>query len=74
MDKGEKIMAQLLLFEEPIEDKLLRKMETLEAKYETLRKGQYAKITKLQGEVKEIIEKLEFLQSNICKKGYDSAR
>ena len=66
------IMAQLLLFEESYEEKLLREMRTLEEKYHILRKGQYAKITKLQGDVSLLIEQMEFLQSNIAKKGYCS--
>lgn len=63
-------MAQLFLFEESQEERLQRKMRHLEEKYEVLRKGQYAKITKLQNEVKSLIEQMEFLQSNIAKKGY----
>jgi len=63
-------MAQLFLFEESQEDRLERKMRQLEEKYEILRKGQYAKITNLQKEVKTLIEQMEFLQSNIAKKGY----
>jgi len=65
-------MAQLLLFEENYEDKMSREMRALEEKYHNLRKGQYAKITKLQGEVSLLIEQMEFLQSNIAKKGYCS--
>ncbi len=64
-------MAQLLLFEEPTEEKLLRKLEMLEEKYNNLRKGQYAKITKLQSEVKGLIEQMEFLNSNIASKSYN---
>lgn len=63
-------MAQLFLFEETQEDRLERKMRQLEEKYDVLRKGQYAKITNLQKEVKALIEQMEFLQSNIAKKGY----
>jgi polyhydroxyalkanoate synthesis regulator phasin len=63
-------MAQLFLFEETQEDRLERKMRQLEEKYDVLRKGQYAKITNLQKEVKTLIEQMEFLQSNIAKKGY----
>jgi len=63
-------MAQLLLFEEPTEEKLLRKLEALEEKYNALRKGQYAKITKLQSEVKCLVEQMEFLNSNIARKSY----
>jgi hypothetical protein len=63
-------MAQLLLFEDLTEDKLERKIKQLEEKYDSLRKGQYAKITALQGQVKALIEQMEFLQGNIAKKGY----
>jgi ABC-type phosphate transport system auxiliary subunit len=63
-------MAQLFLFEESEEDRLQRRMSQIEQKYDALRKGQYAKITKLQSEVKMLIEQMEFLQSNIAKKGY----
>jgi len=47
-----------------------KKMRQLEEKYDSLRKGQYAKITALQGQVKALIEQMEFLQGNIAKKGY----
>lgn len=63
-------MAQLLLFEETQEEKLARQIRDLEEKYNNLRKGQYAKISKLQSEVKTLIEQMEFLQSNIARKGY----
>ena len=62
-------MTQLLLFEEPQEIKLERKMLHLEEKYDKLRKGQYAKITKLQSEVKDLIQQLEFIKSKISKEG-----
>ncbi len=62
-------MVQLLLFEEAPEEKLERKMKVLEEKYDNLRKGQYAKITSLQGQVKTLVEQLEFLQANIAKNG-----
>lgn len=63
-------IEQLLLFEEPTEEKLTRKFMEMEQKYERLRKGQYAKITKLQGEVKDLITQMEFLNSQIARKGY----
>lgn len=63
-------MAQLLLFEESQEEKLERKMRQLEEKLDVMRKGQYSRITKLQSDVKSLIEQMEFLQSNIAKKGY----
>lgn len=63
-------MAQLFLFEEPREDRLEREVNLLRDKIDILRKGQYAKITGLQKEVKILIEQMEFLNSNIAKKGY----
>lgn len=63
-------MAQLLLFEESQEEKLERKMRQLEEKMENMRKGQFGKIGALQSQVKNLIEQMEFLQSNIAKKGY----
>lgn len=63
-------MTQLMLFEPTEEEKLFNKIEVLEGKYNTLRKAQFAKISTLQSEVKFLKEQLEFLQSNICRKGY----
>ncbi len=63
-------IEQLLLFEEPTEEKLQRKFLEMEQKFEKVRKGQYAKITKLQGEVKDLIHQMEFLNSQIARKGY----
>lgn len=63
-------IEQLLLFEEPIEEKLQRRMIEMEQKYERLRKGQYAKITKLQADVRDLIAQMEFLNSQIARKGY----
>lgn len=55
---------QLQLFNEPM---FRNDYEFLLEKYERLRKSQHARISVLQKEVKEIKEKLEFLESNICK-------
>ncbi len=63
-------MTQLMLFEPSEEEKLLKKIESFEDKYNALRKSQFAKISTLQSEVKSMKEQLEFLQSNICRKGY----
>lgn len=60
-------MEQLLLFEEPPEEKADRKIQTLEEKYEKLRKSQHARISMLQKEIKDMKSELEFLKSNICK-------
>jgi hypothetical protein len=63
-------MCQLLLFEESKEEKLDRKIQELEDKIERNRKGQWATISKLKYDVKSLTEQLEFLQSNIARKGY----
>lgn len=60
-------MKQLLLFEEPPEEKTDRKIQNLEEKYDKLRKSQHARISILQKEVKDLKSDLEFLKSNICK-------
>lgn len=58
---------QLLLFQDPIEDIMKRDISILKDKYESIRKGQHARISMLQKEVKELRSELEFLKSHICK-------
>jgi polyhydroxyalkanoate synthesis regulator phasin len=60
-------MEQLLLFHEPEEEKNDRKIQSLEEKYDRLRKSQHARITMLQNEIKDLKSELEFLKGNICK-------
>jgi polyhydroxyalkanoate synthesis regulator phasin len=60
---------QLLLFEEPVEEKQHRKLNELEEKYHSLRKSQHARISMLNKEVKELKSKVDFLESHICKNG-----
>lgn len=60
-------MTQLVLFEEPVEEKLERKIIFLEGKYDSLRKGQFAKISGLNKELGELKSRLDFLEMNICK-------
>jgi hypothetical protein len=57
---------QLQLFHE-IENTQERKIQTLEEKYDRLRKSQHARITGLQKEITELKRDLEILKSNICK-------
>lgn len=60
---------QLLLFLEPSEDTMKRDISILKEKYESIRKGQHARISILQKEVKDLKSELEFLKSHICKTG-----
>jgi len=57
------LKMQLELFPEPIESKI----DTLELKYERLRKSQHARISMLQKEIKDLKAEMEFLKSHICK-------
>ncbi len=60
-------MIQLELFPEPVDKKYDREISHLRDKIDTLRKGQHARISMLQKEIKELRSELEFLKSNICK-------
>jgi hypothetical protein len=60
-------MKQLLLFEENEDETTIRKINTLEEKYDTLRKGQHARISGLQKEIRELRQEIEFLKAHICK-------
>jgi polyhydroxyalkanoate synthesis regulator phasin len=62
-------MQQLLLFEEPYEEKSQRKLLELEEKYDRLRKSQHARISTLNKEIKDLRLEVEFLKANICKGG-----
>jgi polyhydroxyalkanoate synthesis regulator phasin len=58
---------QLLLFEEPYEEKQKRQIAELKEKQDVLRKSLHAKNSVLQKEVKELRSELEFLKAHICK-------
>ncbi len=58
---------QLMLFEETVEEKLMKRMKELEQKLERQRKGQFAKIGALTKMYEEAICDLEMLKANICK-------
>lgn len=58
---------QLLLFEDDSIHSQKRKIEELTLKYDSIRKGQHARISSLQKEIKELKQELEFLKSHICK-------
>lgn len=60
-------MTQLLLFEDPSDDRQEIKLNTLLEKYDKLRKSQHARITGLQKEIKDLRSELEFLKAHICK-------
>ncbi len=61
------IPEQLLLFEDPIEDRLLRKVKELEESLERNRKSLHAKNGRLQKAVDELQQDMEFLKRGICK-------
>ncbi len=61
------MIKQLLLFEEPFQEKYEREFSLMKEKYENLRKSQHSRITMLQKEVTELKKDLEFLKSSICK-------
>jgi len=59
--------TQIPLFEEPLEERLEREMNDLKEQCDKVRKGQFAKINKLEGNLKEVRAELEFLKEQICK-------
>jgi len=58
---------QLLLFEEPWEEKQERKLKQLTESQERLRKSLHAKNSVIQKEVNELKSEMEFLKAHICK-------
>lgn len=58
---------QLLLFEEPLEYKLLREIKELKESVSKVRKGQFAKISDLTKMYKELYEDLEIIKAGLCK-------
>lgn len=61
------IPEQLLLFEDPIEDRLLRKVKELEEALERNRKSLHAKNGRLQKAVDDLQADMEFIKIGICK-------
>lgn len=61
---------QLQLFPQTVEEERVREIQILKEKVENLRKGQHARITGLQKEIRELKSDLEFLKANICKGGF----
>lgn len=58
---------QLMLFEEPIEGKLLREFGELKESVSKIRKGQFAKLGQLRKDYDELKEEMAFLKASICK-------
>ena len=58
---------QLLLFEEPLEGKLLREVRELKESVNKIRKGQFAKIGELNKKYIALSEDMELLKANICR-------
>lgn len=61
------IMLQLELFPEPREVKIERRLDLLDGKCDSLRKGQHARISKLQAKVDFLERELELLKAHLCK-------
>lgn len=61
---------QLLLFPEPKEVILERKLLELTDKYDKVRKSQYAKIGELKAKCEATEHRLEMLEAALCKMGY----
>lgn len=62
-------MQQLLLFEEPIEQKQEKEIIALKERMEKQRKAQWQEISTLRKELKDLRSQLEFINSKICKGG-----
>jgi hypothetical protein len=63
------IQLELPLFQETTETRHEREIVHLHSKLDQLRKGQHARISTLQKEIKELKSELEFLKAKICKEG-----
>jgi len=60
-------MTQLLLFEEPLEGKLLREVKELKESISRVRKGQFAKIGELAKLCKDLSDRLTIIEQGLCK-------
>lgn len=60
-------MKQFLLFEEPLEGKLLREVAELKESISRVRKGQFAKIGELGKLCKELSDRLTIIEQGLCK-------
>lgn len=69
------IEEQLLLFEEPLEGKLLRECKEMKASLDRVRKGQFAKIGALGKRADDHESRIDIIERNIChmisKQSYD---
>jgi hypothetical protein len=57
----------LLLFEEPLEGKLLREVRELKLSVDRVRKGQFAKLGELTKKYNALLEDMELLKAHICR-------
>lgn len=64
------MFKQISLIEEPLIITQQRTIKNLEEKYDRLRKSQHARITELNRELKDLKNKMDFLEAYICKGKY----
>ena len=60
-------MTQLLLFEEPLEGKLLKEVKDLKSSLDRVRKAQFAKIGQLRKDYDHLKHEFEILKSAMCR-------
>jgi hypothetical protein len=60
-------IQQLLLFEEPLEGKLLREVRELKESVSKIRKGQFAKIGELRKMYMELQADIEIIKDGLCR-------
>ena len=56
-----------LLFEEPLEGKLLREVRELKLSHEKVRKGQFAKIGELRKMYQALSDDMEIIKRGLCR-------
>lgn len=68
------VTEQLLLFEEPLEDQLLREIKLLKEEFKEVkesatrvRKGQFAKIGEMQKKYDDLKTEFEIIKNGLCK-------
>lgn len=66
MEEHNPMTHQLLLFEEPREEKLIRELQALKEQCERIRKAQFAKINAVNKVAEDVKHELEILKKAMC--------